>query len=242
MLYKLIFSLSLLFLAGCMYPSENLTQNQISNDTQLQIVQQAVDQYQTDSGGMLPIITKESDTPLYQKYLIDFPLIRQQGLIETIPATAFENGGNYQYILVDVEENPTVKVIDLRLASEMREFEQRLRIYRDEHTYPPFGSQVAQNIYELNTDELNLGADPQVTSPYSGNMLPVYISSNGQLLVDYRMELYQALQEHDHNYEPGDDIRPILMEDHPIAPAYSIPFTVDEQGEPVFAPEIEESW
>ncbi|WP_066193189.1 MULTISPECIES: hypothetical protein [Gracilibacillus] len=241
MLQKMIWGMCLLFLAGCMYPSENLNENQLSNDAQLQVVQQAIDQYQTQNNGLLPIVTKEEETPLYQKYLIDFNLLKQQGLIETLPGTAFENGGSYQYVLVDVEENPTVKVLDLRITSEMRELEQRLRIYRDEHIYPPFGEQVADNIYKLNIDELNLEGEPQVTSPYSDNKLPVYITTEGNLLIDYRIELYEALQANDHDYTNGDDIRPILIENHPVVPAYSIPFTI-EDGEPIFAPELEEGW
>ncbi|MFD2655370.1 hypothetical protein [Gracilibacillus thailandensis] len=242
MVHKLIvFTFSLILLTGCMYPSENLSQNQISNDTQLQLVQNAIDLYAEQNDGILPIVTKESDTPLYQKYLIDFSLLKQQGLIQAIPGTAFENGGSYQYVLVDVEENPTVKVIDLHLTDELRTIQQRLTIYRDEHTYPPFGDKVEDGVYELDYEELNLDAAPSVNSPYSENRLPVYISTDGNLLIDYRMELYQALQEKNHTYKNGDDIRAILIEDHPVVPAYSIPYTVKD-NEPVFAPEIEEGW
>ncbi len=242
MLHKfIVFAFSLILLTGCMYPSDNLSQNQISNDSQLQLVQNAIDLYAEQNNGMLPIVTKESNTPLYQKYIIDFSLLKQQGLIQSIPGTAFENGGSYQYVLVDVEENPTVKVIDLHLADEIRTIQQRLTIYRDEHTYPPFGDKIEEGVYELDYEELNLDTDPSVNSPYSDNKLPVYISTNGELLIDYRIELYQALQEKNHSYTNGDDIRPILIEDHPVVPAYSIPFTVEDK-EPIFAPEIEEGW
>ncbi|GAE91357.1 ABC transporter periplasmic binding protein yphF [Gracilibacillus boraciitolerans JCM 21714] len=238
---RIIILLSIFYLTGCMYPSENLSQNQISNDAQLQMVQLAIDQYQEQKNGLLPILTKESDTPLYQKYLIDFSLLKQQGLIQAVPGTAFENGGSYQYVLVDVEENPTVKVIDLHLSDEIRSIQQRLSIYRSEHTYPPFGEQVEKNIFELDIEELNLEGPPQVNSPYSENKLPVYIDTNGELLIDYRIELYKKLKELDHQYENGDDIRPILFKDHPVVPAYSIPFTIKD-NEPVFAPDIEEEW
>ncbi|MGN8647080.1 hypothetical protein ACTNEO_13930 [Gracilibacillus sp. HCP3S3_G5_1] len=242
MLHKLIVcTFSIILLTGCMYPSDNLSQNQIDHDTQLQVVQNSIDQYAEQNNGMLPIITKDSDTPLYQKYVIDFSILKQAGFIQTIPGTAFESGGSYQYVLVDVEENPTVKVIDLHLADELRSIQQRLTIYRDEHTYPPFGDKVEDRVYELDYQELNLDAPPTVNSPYSDNNLPVYISSDGQLLVDYRIELYQALQAKDHSYINGEDIRPLLIEEHPVVPAYSIPYTV-EDNEPVFAPDIEEGW
>ncbi|UOQ47571.1 hypothetical protein MUN88_16125 [Gracilibacillus caseinilyticus] len=233
--------LSVILLAGCMYPEENLSENQISNDTQLQTVQQAINQYSEQTGGLLPIQTKENDTPLYQKYVIDFSMLKQNGLIQSIPATAFENGGSYQYVLVDVEENPTVKVIDLHLTDEIRTIQQRLFIYRSDHTYPPFGKKVAEGIYELDYEKLNLDAKPQVHSPYSENTLPVYITAEGELLIDYRIDLYQALQSKEHQYNNGDDIRPILIKDYPVVPAYSIPYTIKD-GEPVFAPDLEEGW
>ncbi|WP_058307575.1 hypothetical protein [Gracilibacillus massiliensis] len=238
---KMIIILSIFILTGCMYPSENLSKNQISNDSQLQMVQQAIEQYREQNNGLLPIYTKENETPLYQKYVIDFSMLKRQGLLQTAPGTAFENGGSYQYVLVDVEENPTVKVIDLHVADQVRTIQQRLTIYRDEHTYPPFGDKVEGSVYELDYEELNLEEPPHVQSPYSGENLPVYITTNGELLIDYRIDLYQKLQETDHNYNNGEDIRPILIEEHPVVPAYSIPFTV-KNNEPIFAPEIEESW
>lgn len=233
--------LGLIILTGCMYPSDNLSKNQLTNDAQLQTVQIAIDQYVEANGGILPIYTKESNTPLYQKYVIDFSLLKNQNLIQDIPGTAFENGGHYQYILTDVERQPTVKVIDLRIADEIRSLQQRLNIYRNENTYPPFGEQIADQIYSLDYEALNLEAPPHISSPYSDSKLPVYIDTNGKLLIDYRIDLYRELQNKEHNYRKGDDIRPILTEDFPVVPAYSIPFTV-EDNEPIFAPNIEEGW
>ncbi|SHN19701.1 hypothetical protein [Gracilibacillus kekensis] len=242
MLHKrMILILSIFILSGCMYPSENLSQNKISNDAQLQMVQQAIEQYAEQNNGLLPIYTKENETPLYQKYMIDFSMLKRNGLLQTVPGTAFENGGSYQYVLVDVEKNPTVKVIDLNVADQVRTIQQRLTIYRDEHTYPPFGDMVEGSVYELDYEELNLEEPPHVKSPYSGENLPVYIDTDGELLIDYRIDLYQKLQETDHNYKNGEDIRPILIKEHPVVPAYSIPFTVKD-NEPILAPEIEESW
>ncbi|MDX8046113.1 hypothetical protein SH601_08935 [Gracilibacillus sp. S3-1-1] len=242
MIHKILLGIMTLFLlAGCMYPAEQRNQEQVNPDVQLEVVQHAVDLYREQYNGALPIVTKDNDTPLYQKYIIDFAELRESGFIQMIPATAFENGGTYQYVLVDVETNPTVKVLDLHLADELRGYEQRLIIYRDEHTYPPFGEKIENNIYALDHEKLHLDAPPTVTSPYSNEMLPVYITSNGDLLVDYRMDLYQVLQEEDVSYQEGEDIRSILVKNHPVVPAYSIPFTI-KADEPVFAPEIEEEW
>ena len=81
---------------------------------------------------------------------------------------------------------------------------------------------------------MNLDSEPYVKSPYTGNNLPVYISTEGELIVDYRSDIYQLMQENDHPYQEGDDLRQLLTDHYPIVPAYSIPYTM-EDGEPVFA-------
>ncbi|ENH97346.1 hypothetical protein J416_05008 [Gracilibacillus halophilus YIM-C55.5] len=224
----------MILLSGCMYPEENLQKNQLSNDRQLQMVQQAIDQYVKDENGLVPIHTKESDTPLYQKYVIDFQKLKQGNYLQSIPATAFENGGAYQYVLINPETNPTVKVIDIRVVDQLRPIQQQLTIYRDEHIYPPFGKEVAEGIYKLNREELGVSQeDLQINSPYSDHRLPVYINADGELIIDYRMDLYSLLEEVDHDLQLGDDIRSLLTKHHPVVPAYSVPYTI-ENDEPVF--------
>ena len=46
--------------------------------------------------------------------------------------------GVYQYVLIDVETNPTVKLIDVRMAEQIQQLSLKLRMYLDEHQYPPF--------------------------------------------------------------------------------------------------------
>jgi hypothetical protein len=41
--------------------------------------------------------------------------------IEEPPASAYESGGMYQYVLVDVEHKPTVKLVDLQMAEAIRD-------------------------------------------------------------------------------------------------------------------------
>jgi PBP1b-binding outer membrane lipoprotein LpoB len=72
---KMLFSLLILtavLLSGCLYPKEELTQNQIPYKDQIKAVQTAVDDFQKNNGGILPIKTREAKTPIYQKYPIDF--------------------------------------------------------------------------------------------------------------------------------------------------------------------------
>lgn len=216
-----------------MYPSGELSHNQTPNEVQLQSVQLAVEQYQENNQGLIPIDTKPNETPIFQKYVIDFSKLKNAGFISDIPGTAFENGGSYQYVLINVENNPTVKVIDLRIAQELRKVEYELQAYQNDNIYPPFGKEIAEGVYELNYKKLGFKQPPMVNSPYSDNLLPIVMDTQGKLAVDYSPDLYQALQTSDHNYQQGEDIRYILTDNYPIVPVYSLPYTV-KSGEPIF--------
>ena len=125
--------LVLVTLTGCMYPEEKLVQNQVPYKDQLDSVQSAVDQYKEANGGLLPIKTKDAETPIYQKYPIDFKKIVPRYMAES-PGNAYENGGLFQYVLVDAETDPTVKLLDLRMAETIREIKMRINATG----YPPF--------------------------------------------------------------------------------------------------------
>jgi hypothetical protein len=224
-----ILLLTMSILSGCLYPEENLSQNQIPYDTQVKAVQEAVKQYQNDNSGLLPIKTRDQDTPIYQKYPIDFRKISPQYLAE-VPGNAFENGGIFQYVLTDVEDNPTVKIFDLRMAEKIREIKIRIQA----QGYPPFKEQVAQNVYKLNYKEIGLDGEVYVDSPYSNKKLPLVINGSGEIFVDYSMDLYEKLQSTEQTPDKGEDIRSLLTEDSPFVPAYSLPYTIDEKKEPVF--------
>ncbi|AWC28191.1 hypothetical protein [Bacillus cytotoxicus] len=219
-------------LVGCMYPRENMKRNEVPYEDQLQMVQKAVDTYKEQNNGLLPIKTRDMNTPLYQKYPIDFQKIAPRYIPEA-PGNAYESGGVYQYVLVDVETKPMVKLIDVRMAEKIRDITLKLRMYRDEHQYPPYKKVIADGVYELDFKKMGYKDVPQVTSPYSGKGLPLVINEKGQIFVDYRMDLYEMLQKNKGTAKEGDDIRNMLFKDSPFVPAYSLPYTVKD-GEPIF--------
>lgn len=180
-------------LTGCMYPRENMKQSAIPYEDQLQVVQKAINTYKEQTDGLLPIKTRDMSTPIYQKYPIDFQKIAPR-YIQEAPGNAYESGGVYQYVLIDVEKNPTVKLIDVRMAEQIQEVALKLRMYRDEHQYPPFKKVITDGVYELDFKKLGYKDVPQVTSPYSGKGLPLVINEKGELFVDYRIDLYEALK------------------------------------------------
>lgn len=226
-------SILILLLSGCLYPDSELAKNQVPNEDQLEQVQRAVEKYREETNGLVPIRTKPNDTPIFEKYLIDFSMLKDRNLLSEIPGNAYENGGVYQYALIYPEENPTVKLIDLRLTEAIRSVNVRLQVYRDEHLYPPFGEVVEDGIFTIDYKKLGLDSPPTVISPYSQEQLPIVMDVEGKLYIDYRIDLTQALENYDYDYEEGDDIRYILAENTPFLPVYSLPYTISD-GEPVF--------
>lgn len=236
-LRPLLLGFTVLFLlSGCMFPQEKRAENQIPYEDQLEAVQRAVDQFREDTG-VLPIQTKDENTPIYQKYVIDFRKLMPRYLSEP-PGNAFESGGPYQYVLIDPEESAEVKLIDLRIMREIQELQRAVRQYIAKHDYAPIAEAIGLGIYRIDEKRLNYHRDPRVESPYhESTYLPLMIDQYGNVFIDYAIDIHMMLERYDHSFEPGDDVRKILTDHSPIVPAFSVPYTVDEQGDPVFLEE-----
>ncbi|MDN7241117.1 hypothetical protein QWY14_04910 [Planococcus sp. N028] len=220
----------LMLLSGCMYPESERAENQTPYEEQMINVQNAVNQYRGASGNLLPIKTRDMDVDQYIKYPIDFSKIVPAHMAE-VPPNAFEAGGIFQYVLMDVEENPTVKLVDLRIAEAIRTVNIRKSANGGKM---PISEIVAENVYKFNHEAMGMSEEPTVVSPYSGRNLPLVTTGQGDIYVDYSMDLYSAIQEYDGELKEGEDIRFLLYEKNPVVPAYSLPYTIDENQEPVF--------
>jgi len=223
----------MVILTGCLYPKSEMIKNQTPNEDQLESVQIAVDKYVDENDGLVPIKTKASDTPIFEKYIIDFNELKDNHFLTDIPGNAFENGGIYQYALITPEENPRVKLIDLQLTEEMRRVNIQLDNYRSKNLYPPFGKEISKGIYDINYKKLGFESKPYVVSPYSNENLPIVMDTGGKLYIDYRIDLQKALTEFEHDYKEGEDIRNIIADHTPFVPVYSLPYTI-QNNEPTF--------
>ncbi|PRP53747.1 hypothetical protein C7B71_16185 [Bacillus halotolerans] len=225
---------AVIFLSGCLYPPERKSSVQATPyQDQLKLVQSAVDEFQKANGGLLPIQTKDMSTPLYQKYPIDFNRLAPRYMAEP-PSTAYESGGDYQYVLVDVENNPTVKLIDVKMAEKIRDIKLRVQMYRQEHKYPPYQDVLARDLFTLDGKKLGEADSLSVTSPISGNSLPLMIDGDGEIYADYRTELVSCLKKSKKTFKPGTEIQDIIWEETPFVPAFSVKYTVNDKQEPVF--------
>lgn len=218
-------------LTGCMYSDGEEAQGKIPYEEHIQSIQNAVEAYQTDSGGLLPIKTKDADTDKYIKYPIDFTKIVPK-YTEKIPSSAYEKGGLFQYVLFDVEENPTVKVVDLRAAEMIRD----LNLRKTMNGGTPFKDEIGPGVYEVDFKTLGFKSALTLESPYSDAHLPIVVGGDGNFYVDYSIDLNRILAEEDVTVQEGEDIRFLLEEKSSVVPAYSLPYTVNEKNEPVFMP------
>lgn len=163
-----------------MYPQDKLAKNQVPYENQIEEVQKAVNKFQKDNDGILPIKTKDQSTPIYEKYPIDFKKMIPNYLSDA-PGNSYENGGIFQYVLIDVENKPKVKIFDLRIAEKIREIHMRI----DAQGYPPFKDQVSKNVYTINYKKIGYKEEPYAISPYTNNNLPFVITTKGEIYVDY---------------------------------------------------------
>ncbi len=215
---------------GSLYKDEEQQRVQQTPDLDLlNSVQRAVDAYQQDTG-VLPIKNSEEDTDLFVKYQIDFSKLANGGYLVKSPDNSFEQGGIFQYVIWNAEEKPTVKLIDLRMTERLREV--NIRFMATE--YPQFKERIADYVYTINFDNIGYKTDVAVDSPYSSSLLPLVVSSDGDVYVDYSIDLQQFINDKGLKPAQGEDIRHLLADEYPVVPAYSLPYTVNEKNEVVF--------
>lgn len=219
----------LMLLSGCMMPDDEKVTQVTPYADQIETIQKAVDAFRDSTGGLLPIKTKDLDTDIYIKYPIEFAKI-VPAYTEKLPANSYETGGVYQYVLTDVENNPTVKLVDLRSAERIRELNLRKNI----NGHIPFNESVGENVYAVDYKTMGFKEQPTVPSPYSDTMLPVVVGGDGIFYIDYSIDLNRILKEQQPDVKVGEDIRYLLADNYPVLPAYSLPYTVNEDNEPVF--------
>lgn len=224
----LVLVITSLVLSGCLFPEDQKAENQVPDELQLEVVQRAVEEFQADTG-VLPIKTRDMETDIFIKYPIDFSKLIPKYMAKS-PGNSYEQGGIFQYIIWDPEENPTVKLVDLRSVEKIRELNIRFLATK----YPTFKEQISDYVYTIDFKKIGYDEELTVPSPYSNNQLPLVASTEGDIYVDYSIDLNLFIKENNLTPKPGEDIRMLLVERYPVVPAYSLPYTVDENNEPVY--------
>jgi hypothetical protein len=222
--------LGFLITAGCMYP-QDLRQDIAHLPQHVAAVQAAVDAYRKNEGNRLPIKESAPQEPfLYGKYIIDFSKL--QGYITQIPPSAFEQGGDFLYVLTVVDKKLTVRLYDLRVTEKLRDLQPAIQVYHEKYGKWPFASSVGNGFHTINYRELQ--TDPvTIPSPYHPQLqLPLLMDDQGRLYVDYRMDVMQYLQQSSHRPPEGTDMAGWLEEQSLFLPAHTPPMRL-KKGEPV---------
>ncbi|MBM7094664.1 MULTISPECIES: hypothetical protein [Alteribacter] len=225
--------LSAFILSGCLFPDDQRAENQVPYDDQIQSVQTAVNQYREDTQ-VLPIQTRDNEVSVFMRYPVNFRSL-VPSYLQNAPGNSFENGGTFQYVLTNVEEQAEVKLVDLRSSRKLQEINRRIDSYRSQNRYAPVEGQAGPGVLELDYEALRYNEPATVRSPFHpDHLLPVHMATNGELVIDYSIDILYYIEEYGMgDFSEGDDLRWLLVEHAPFVPAHSKPMTI-EDGEVVF--------
>ncbi|HJV46550.1 MAG TPA: hypothetical protein VJ824_12595 [Bacillota bacterium] len=226
---------AMLMLPGCMYPKDRLAENQLSPTDQVQFVQKGIDEFFKEKE-ILPILTKDMDTPIYEKYVIDFKQMVPK-FIPYVPGGAFEQGGSYLFVLTDVEKKPTVKLLDLKIVEKIADVQSRVTYYNQKKNALPVAGVVKPGYFTIQFNEIGLSKEQAVESPFSGESLPIIMDSKGVVGVDYTKDIELVLTNNQIQLSDHSDVREILPQNSTYVPVKSFPYQM-ENGKPalVFLP------
>ncbi|RAL22642.1 DUF3939 domain-containing protein [Thermoflavimicrobium daqui] len=218
-----------IFLSGCLFPQEERQQlDQLPNH--IAQVQSAVDVYKQQKK-VLPYRYKDEEIMLTTKYLVDFDILK--GYLAEVPKTSFEKGGNYFYILTDVEKKPIVRVMDLRINEEIRMVQPLIHEYQKQKKQLPIKNKIDANYATIDFDKLRIRS-VVIQSPYSSQIkLEPVIDQKGRVFIDYRPEAMRLIQKAKEKPDANQDLRIWLAKQSYFVPAYSPPMKF-KNNEPIF--------
>ncbi|MFD2371781.1 hypothetical protein ACFSO0_17805 [Brevibacillus sp. GCM10020057] len=215
-------------LSGCMYPDERRAENQVPSAFYLEATQKAVEQFQKDTA-VLPIVTKPLDTPIFEKYEIDFLKMRPKYLPDA-PGNSFEKGGIYKYVLIDVETKPQVRLLNLSAVSIVADVQSAVNRYRNFYNKLPVKEDLGNGYYRIDHEELGVKTW-QVPSTLGNTLLPLVMNAQGEVGIDYAADIATVLRDTKATVPKNTDPRYVFARESMFVPAKSFPYEM-VNGEP----------
>ncbi|GIQ61742.1 hypothetical protein PACILC2_03100 [Paenibacillus cisolokensis] len=210
---------ALLLLTGCLYPGDEQATRPAGIKEAVRNVQSAIDQYMEDTR-MLPIKNATRDTPLYEKFVIDFAKLKRTGYMSALPAVSYEEGGHYYFLVIDEETDPLVKLMDLRIAQQINDIQSWVDGYMAAHNGEvPKGDQAYPDFYYIDYERMNKKS-PTIVSPYSNAPIQAIVHDNGTVFADYGIDIMQTLQRESNGSAEAlpDDLRRLLVDRYDFVP------------------------
>lgn len=215
-----LLSLILVSMTGCLYPDDQTPGVNVSARESVLTVQDAVDRYKEQTG-LLPIQNAVETIPTYEKYKVDFGKLKRMGFIAQIPSAAFENGGSYQFLIIDEETKPQVKLLDLAVFQAVGDLQKKVDAYRANHgNRNPAVEEVYPGYPAIDFAKLGASA-PEIQSMYSRQSLNLLVDEHGKVLVDYGIDIATAVGKADARPQPDEDLRRVLIEASYFVPVRS---------------------
>lgn len=220
--------------SGCMYKNQIVQESPIQVKESMVLVQQAINDFH-DKTGVLPIKTKPMDTPIFEKYVIDFNQLMRGGYLGNIPTTAYEKGGTFVYVFVDVETKPTVKLFDLVAVQDIGEIQQLVNVYKQARGELPIDIDLDNGYYSIDYQLLKTDAK-QIKSRYSSQFLGLMMDEDGTVSIDYAPEIMKQMQTLTANGKKDamntKDLRTLLVDHSFFVPVLSVPYEL-KNNEPI---------
>jgi hypothetical protein len=222
-------ALVLMLTSGCLYPQDQSPGNDITAREAVLTVQNAVDRYK-ESTGLLPIQNAESSVPTYEKFRIDFGKMKRMGYLSSMPQIAFENGGDYVFLVIDEETKPAVKLLDVAVFQDIKDVQTKVADYRKAHNGAnPGGQEAYSGFHYLNFDKLGT-SNPDLKSMYSNRPLEIMVDDAGKVYADYGVDIAAALKKTESPPKAEEDLRHRLTEASDFAPVQAPVYLWDGDG------------
>ncbi|WP_256757280.1 hypothetical protein [Cohnella sp. WQ 127256] len=215
-----LLTMMLFSLTGCLYPDDQSKVGNGSARESVLVVQDAVDRYQ-EKTGVLPMQNADAKTLEYEKFRVDFGKLKRMDFIAQVPSTAFENGGGFQFLIIDEEMNPLVKLLDLAVFQAVTDVQKKVDAYRTSHANQnPSGDELYPGFQMINFKKLNM-SEPKIKSMFSNQSLNLLVNEQGQVLVDYGTDVMAAVKKLNDQPQPEVDLRRVLIEASYFVPVRS---------------------
>lgn len=216
-------------LSGCLYPEERKLENQVPSTFYLEASQKAIEQFQADTG-VLPIVTKSLDTPIFEKYEVDFRTLMPKYLPD-VPANAFEKGGIYKYVLIDVEQKPLVRLIHLGVVSKVADVQTAVNRYLKNKGKLPAEKDLGNGYFTINGKAIGT-SQLAVNSVMSNQLLPLIMNAKGEIGIDYAADIATMLRNNPKlQVQANTDPRYVMARESMFVPIKSFPYEL-VNGEP----------
>lgn len=217
-------------LTGCLYPKERLVENQAPPREAVRNVQAAIEQFQADRG-LLPIKNSAADTPVYEKFIIDFAKLQRMNYISDIPNAAYEKGGDYYFLVLNEETEPIVRLMSVVVYQQLNDLQAKVDAYAAANGGAlPIGEEAYPSFYYLAVDRLGV-AKPDIRSVFGGQPLSVLVHESGTVFGDYGIDVRQAVERSETEPAGEQDLRELLMLQSLFVPVKS-PAYVWKDGDP----------